>query len=444
MKNDTKKGAKNIENRLANLKNIYKTLESILSQLPNSIPENIRNMLKDKIIGDNGLKELMDGLENHRPPRFLLVGRTGVGKSSLINALCGVYTAEVSDTVSCTAGVKIYQCTSQSRVLMDILDTRGIAESNAIDNNQTAESQLLNEVSQFSPDAAIFMLNCVHRDSIDDDVLFVKKIIQQYEKENKAVLPVAVVLSRADDVMPGRVKAPKEYPETKIRNIEKIVDSYREIITKCGLKTETIIPISSYIEWALEDGSEVCVEDIGKLPASYIDKLQIAFDGRYNIEELKDALENAITDFRAKAGLRMALRLQELTRRIADKLTNIFAGISGTVALTPIPISDIYILLAIQAVLVTLIAACSGRDITLDTAREFILSLLGIGGAGWVLRLIAQQGAKVLNIWFPGGGSAISTTIAFLGTKSIGAAAIAYYMDDKPLKKVAESIRQSK
>ena len=88
----------------------------------------------------------------------------------------------------------------------------------------------------------------------------------------------------------------------------------------------------------------------------------MAFDGRYHIEELLDILEKAILDFEAQMGLRMAARLKDVVIRIAKHLNTIFSSISGGIALSPIPVSDIYILLALQAILVALIASLSGRD----------------------------------------------------------------------------------
>ena len=83
---------------------------------------------------------MMEGIDSHRPPRIFLVGRTGVGKSSLINALCGSYVAKVSDTKICTEGAEMYQCKDEGRVLMDILDTRGIAESESINSDVSASA----------------------------------------------------------------------------------------------------------------------------------------------------------------------------------------------------------------------------------------------------------------------------------------------------------------
>ena len=66
-------------------------------------------------------------------------GTTGYGKSSLINALCGAYVAKVSDTKSCTERAQVYQCQHEGRVLMEILDTRGIAESESLNSSLSAE-----------------------------------------------------------------------------------------------------------------------------------------------------------------------------------------------------------------------------------------------------------------------------------------------------------------
>ncbi|MCR5311313.1 MAG: hypothetical protein K6E32_07875 [Lachnospiraceae bacterium] len=123
---------------------------------------------------------------------------------------------------------------------------------------------------------------------------------------------------------------------------------------KNGLKIDNIIAVSSLIEWQTKDGVEVSVEEIDNLPKHDIEQLQIAFDGRYRIEELFDILVDAIQDCEAQMGLRMAARLQDVVRRFARHLNGIFSGLSAAIALTPIPVSDIYILLILQSVLVYL------------------------------------------------------------------------------------------
>lgn len=433
-----------VEQRMQNMKRFYIKAGELIDKLPDAVPEKTREMLKDTILGDKELKQLMEGIDAHRPPRIFLIGRTGVGKSSLINALCGAYVAGVSDTKSCTVNAQVYQCKDGDCVLMEILDTRGIAESESLNSNISAEDMLIEEVNQFSPDVAILMLNCTHRDDVNTDVEFLKKVAKSYADTNNLRLPIVVVVNKCDEMAPSRFKTPSEYPANKISKINEVVQYYKGIIVKNGLKIDDIVAVSSLIDWQTPDGMEVSVEDIDNLPIHDIENLEIAFDGRYQIEELLDILEEAIQDFEAQMGLRMAARLTEVVHRLARHLNKIFSGLAGTVALTPIPVSDIYVLLIIQALLVSLIASLSGRDISLDTAKEFIFSMGGLAGVGYTLRLVAQQGAKFLNAIWPGSGSAVSATVAALGTSAIGKAAITYYVDGATIEEAKKKFEESK
>lgn len=440
MKDDSMK----IEHRLQNMKNFYTKVGDLLDNLPDAIPEKARQKIRDTILGDEELKNLMDGVDSHRPPRIFLIGRTGVGKSSLINALCSAYVAPVSDTRSCTETAQTYQCKDGERTLMEILDTRGIAESDNLNAEISAEDMLINQVKEFSPDVAIFMLNCTHRDDVDSDVNFLKKLSESYAQAYNMRLPIVAVVNKCDEMAPSRLKNPNEYTESKTKKIAEQVQHYKEIIVKNNLKIDDIIAVSSLIDWMTADGTEIDADSIESLPVSDIENLQIAFDGRYHIEELFNILEKAILDFSARMGLRMALKLQEVVRRIANQLNKSFSAMSATVALSPIPISDIYILLLLQGILVCLIASLSGRDISLDTAKEFVLSMGGIAGAGYGFRLLAQQASKILNVFWAGSGSAVSASIAALGTSAIGKAAIAYYIDDKTIEEAKSTFEASR
>lgn len=433
-----------IEERLKNMRKLYMKLDKIIDEIPDEIPDKVKQSIKEKIMGDKELKELMDGIGKERPPRFLLIGRTGVGKSSLVNALCGAYVAKVSDVESCTIGTTFYECKDNGRTLMEIMDSRGIAESDRLDDSRTAEEQLIDEIKDFTPDVVIFMLSSVHRDSIDKDVDFLKKLRKKYYDKNLVDLPIVTVINKTDEVSPSRINDPKLYTENKLFAIKKIQESYQKIIAKNGLKINGIISVSSCIDWMTEEGEEVSAEQINGMIQSEIDKLEIAFDGRYKIEELRTLLIESIEDYEAKMGLRMALKLEELVRNIAKQLKKIFASIATVIATTPIPISDIYILLILQAILVVSIAALSGREISIQTAKEFIIGLGGIGGAGLGFRLAAQQATKLLNTTVPGAGSVISAIIAGSGTSAIGSAAISYYIDDKDIEKVKDSLKKNK
>ena len=137
------KDAVNLEERLKALQNVYERIGDMIDTLPDIVPESIKSVIKDGVLGDKKLKEFIEEIKSSRPPRFMLIGRTGVGKSSMINALCGSYTAPVSDVSSCTPFTSRYPCKDHGRTLIEVLDTRGIQESLTIDGTVDAEKQLL-------------------------------------------------------------------------------------------------------------------------------------------------------------------------------------------------------------------------------------------------------------------------------------------------------------
>jgi len=417
-----------VENRIDRIAGLYAKVDELLSKLPAEVPQVARDFIKHMILENEEMKEFVEGIRDRRPPRFVLVGRTGVGKSSLVNAMCGKYLAKVSDVTVGTLVCDRYAYTFMGRTIFEIIDTRGVGES-IHEGDRSAEEELKAQVREFRPDAILFLVRAKERAYVDKDATVVYELSQVLAKK----IPIMVVVTQVDELETARIKDPSEYDERKRHNIRESVGQVERIVADVGLQPLKVLAVSSYVEWNSEPTSSNV--------ASW-DTLHIVFDGRYHIDELLDLLESNI-DLRAGIYLMLVTRIDRVIRNIGRKLSAIFAAMAAMVATTPIPVSDIMPLLALQAALIMLIAYLAGTDMTYDAAKGMITALAALGVTGFTLRMATQQGSKLLNWLFPGAGSAISASIAGVGTYAIGVAAVAYFIDDMNLEDIRRIIAEA-
>ena len=124
-------------------------------------------------------------------------------------------------------------------------------------------------------------------------------------------------------------------------------------------------------------------------------------------------------------GYRLAARAPVLRRPIAEEIVRDFARQNGVLSvLVFIPGADFPVLTLNQIRMVLRLATAYGENI--DGERAF--ELLSVVGVGLGLRAIARN---VIGI-VPGLGWAVKGVIAFVGTRAMGEAAIAYFEAGAP------------
>ena len=107
----------NFEYSFDNYSDLIKLLLEQVSRLPPPLRERLEKELND----------LLRLVEDIRSPRFMLFGRRGAGKSSLINAIFDAYVAKTGAVEAQTGEPQWYEYERDGKKA-EILDTRGILE----------------------------------------------------------------------------------------------------------------------------------------------------------------------------------------------------------------------------------------------------------------------------------------------------------------------------
>jgi energy-coupling factor transporter ATP-binding protein EcfA2 len=118
--------------------------------------------------------EVSDIPDDEAPPRIFVVGRTGAGKSSLINTLARKTVAEVGTVKSTTDDPVIHEITlGHDNTLWEVVDSRGLFEVEPPDGAEPTDTieAVLEELTSLNPDLVLHVTTADYvrggRDSIE-------------------------------------------------------------------------------------------------------------------------------------------------------------------------------------------------------------------------------------------------------------------------------------
>lgn len=394
-------------------RNLREDIDEIVEMVPGD--SDVENMLVDTVLGE-ALRETEELVEESRPPRIYVFGRSGAGKSSLINALANRSVANVGAVKPETTESQLYHIEFPERYSSwDIVDSRGLFESAAPDGGVPEDTVqfMRQDLEEYKPDILIHVLTPDQARAGEEDFETVREL---REELGDLFPPVIYCLNKTDQL--GDIgQWPPEEHEALAGDIKETLDFIADVTRKVDENSIRPFDENRPLHGYQFDSEEY----IGIVPVHLQTK-----ENYWNVEQLSWLIGDFLPND-ARLQFMQAQRREELMRSMSRDLTKRFSFFGGGIGAAPTSVVDIAPLTAMQLLLVAVIGGFSCEEIERETVEDYVTSMGGTTAAAFGFRGLARG----LIQFVPGYGQAISGAVAGGGTYAVGRSAEKFFFDDE-------------
>jgi len=394
---------------------LIQDIDDVFDNFMFSLTPPARAFVKRSVMGP-AIDEIKHLISESRPPVLFILGRSGHGKSSLVNALANKHVAEVGDVKPTTSSTVPYDISFPERYSSwQIVDSRGIFETTHPDGavSENALQTVSTDIVKYKPDVIMHVVSATEVRNLAPDLRHFRRIYSELKEKTGMSVPILVVVNKADTLGNPREWPPETYSH-KAALIRETLDYLADEALQVRDKKQ--IDLHTSLRGFITDDESY----LGIIPTC-------ALEGEFwNIETLsffigKHIPLNTLLDFY------QAQNRKNFLRQISSHLIERFSKIAGGIGAAPIPIADIAVLTPLQLLMIMTIGGLSCREFDQETAREYMAA----AGVNIGMALGMRSAAKYLLRLVPVGGWALSGTIASTATYALGKSAESYFFGGK-------------